>query len=120
MPYRPGSRPPRLEKSCAPQLPPGSLSPEDSRRIVSSAARDETMDDTVVDTILGKAEGNAFFLEELTRAALEQKTAQAGSPTVPGTVQAVLAPRLARLDANPTPSLPAPPVLCREFAPLSV
>src|SRR2546427_11723767 len=90
MTYRPGYRPPRLEKSCATQLALRSLSTEDSRRIVSSAARDETMDDTVVDTILGKAEGNAFFLEELTRAVLEQKTAQAGSLTVPGTVQAVL------------------------------
>jgi len=117
MTYRPGYRPPRLEKSCATQLALRSLSTEDSRRIVSSAARDETMDATVVDTILGKAEGNAFFLEELTRAVLEQKTAHAGSPTVPGTVQAVLAARIDRLDDDTKRVLQAAAVLGREFSP---
>src|SRR5262249_6738433 len=115
--YRPGYRPPRLEKSCATQLSLRPLSAGDSRHIVSSAARDVPMDDTVVDAILGKADGNPFFLEELTRSVLEQKSARSESPAVPETVQAVLAARIDRLDDDTKRVLHAAAVLGREFSP---
>ena len=65
--------------------------------------------------ILDKAEGNPFFLEELTRAVSEQGLG-ADLP-VPDTVHGVLTARIDRLDEDAKRILQTASVLGREFAP---
>ena len=66
-------------------------------------------------TILDRAEGNPFFLEELARAELERGEAGAGS-LVPDTIQGVLTARMDRLPETPRRVLQTASVLGREFA----
>ena len=67
--------------------------------------------------IIARAEGNPFFLEELTRAVLDH--ADVGTAvTVPETIQGVLMARIDRLPEAPKRLLQTAAVLGREFAPL--
>jgi DNA-binding winged helix-turn-helix (wHTH) protein/class 3 adenylate cyclase/tetratricopeptide (TPR) repeat protein len=94
--YRPGYRPPWLDKSYATQLALPQLQPQDSRTVVrcvlSSTPDPGRWERAIVET----AAGNPFFLEELAWAVreggVEQPTAM-----IPDTVQAVLAARIDRL-----------------------
>lgn len=97
--YRPGYRPPWIDRSYATQqaLPP--LAPDECvtlvRRVVGPHASPAT-----IDAILAHGEGNPLFLEELAHAALEQPSTSLRSEAgVPETVQGVLAARIDRLDA---------------------
>jgi predicted ATPase len=72
--YRPGYQPPWLEKSYATQLPLRPLSPEDSVQIVRAVLETETVPAPLVQTILAKAQGNPFFLEEIAQTLVEQGT----------------------------------------------
>ncbi len=90
--YRPGYRPPWLDKSYATQIILRPLSPDESHSLVQSLASWQRVRAPLVHEILAKAEGNPFFLEELIRAALEHT-----SLTVPATIQGVLMARLDRL-----------------------
>jgi predicted ATPase len=99
--FRPGYHPPRLDKSYASQVALAWLSPADSRRVVQAVRRSRPLPETLLQAILGKADGNPFFLEELTRAMVAHDTAQSLPSVVPDTVQAVLA---ARLDRLPSPA----------------
>jgi predicted ATPase len=65
--------------------------------------------------LLEKAEGNPFFLEELARTVVEQG-ADAPSPIVPDTVQAVLMARIDRLPATATRLLQAAAVIGKDVA----
>jgi predicted ATPase len=62
--YRPGYRPPWIDKSYATQMALRPLAAGDSRERGrgGDAAREAT--DALVQAIVGKAEGNPFFLEE--------------------------------------------------------
>jgi predicted ATPase/DNA-binding winged helix-turn-helix (wHTH) protein/class 3 adenylate cyclase len=94
--YRPGYKPPWIEKSYASQLALARLVPRDSRRLVQAVLRTTPIPETVVQAILTRAEGNPLFLEELAHTAMEQ----GDSPRmvgVPTTLQAVLATRIDRL-----------------------
>ncbi|HEU4367116.1 MAG TPA: sigma 54-interacting transcriptional regulator [Methylomirabilota bacterium] len=99
---RPGYQAPWSTQSNATQVAVGPLSLPESRELVESLLGDRPSDETLVARILGRGEGNPFFLEELTRAAREQPDA----PThlaVPGTVHDVLATRIDALtDADRT------------------
>jgi predicted ATPase len=94
--YRPGYRPPWLEKSYATQLALPGLTARDSLVVVQSVLQTTPLADALRREIVGKAAGNPFFLEELTRAV----AAEGARPTtlvVPDTVQAVLASRMDQL-----------------------
>jgi predicted ATPase len=67
-------------------------------------------------TIIEKAEGNPFFLEELTRAVIEHGDFQA-EMVVPDTIQGVLSARIDRLPEPPKRLLQTASVLGREFSP---
>jgi DNA-binding NtrC family response regulator/tetratricopeptide (TPR) repeat protein len=98
--YRPGYRAPWMERSYVTQVALQPLSREDSRAVVRAAARAAAeVPDAVVDAILDKAEGNPFFLEELSRVV----EAPDGGPAVvvPDTIQEVLLARIDRLDEAP-------------------
>jgi tetratricopeptide (TPR) repeat protein len=102
--YRPGYRPPWLDKSYATQLSLSPLAPQDSVEVVRAVLATQTVSDTVTQDILARAQGNPFFLEELAQTLLEQgtprgKSGMGLSPVLqlPATVQGVLAARIDRL-----------------------
>jgi tetratricopeptide (TPR) repeat protein len=97
--YRPGYRPPWLDRSYATQVALSPLAPADSERIARAALAGRAIDDALVERIVERAEGNPFFLEELARAVREQ--GDATTPVaVPDTVQGVLLGRIDRLDPD--------------------
>src|SRR5262249_53389049 len=94
--YRPGYRPPWLDKSYATQLALPRMLPQDSRAVVRSVLASTPDAGEWEQVIVETAAGNPFFLEELAWAVraggVEQPTA-----LIPDTVQAVLAARIDRL-----------------------
>src|SRR5262249_354650 len=113
--YRPGYRPPWMDKSYATQLSLHRLTAQDSLHVVHSGLPAEQPPDPVAQTILAKAEGNPFFLEELTRAVAEQAGPR-GDVTVPDTIHGVLMARIDRLPEEPKRLLQTAAVLGREFS----
>ena len=83
--------------------------------VVRSVAPPERLSDHLAQVILAKAEGNPFFLEELTRAVVEQGELQA-DVAVPDTIQGVLMARIDRLPDAAKRLLQTASVLGREFS----
>ena len=71
--YRSPYRPRWMERSHVDQIALASLTPEDSLAIVRSVPGAGALSEPTVTEILGKAEGNPFFLEELTRHVVEHR-----------------------------------------------
>ena len=94
--YRPGYRPSWLDVSYATQLALSPLSPQASRRLVRARVPGVLESQALLGTIVTKAAGNPFFLEELARTVGEQEAWRLPLK-VPETVQAVLAARIDRL-----------------------
>ncbi len=113
--YRPGYRPPWGDRSFATQLSLGRLTVDESRAVVRSLLPDADAGDSLAPLILDKAEGNPFFLEELTRAVKEQGLGT--DLPVPDTIHGVLTARIDRLAEEPKRVLQTAAVLGREFAP---
>jgi class 3 adenylate cyclase/tetratricopeptide (TPR) repeat protein len=119
--YRPGYRPAWLERSYATQLALAPLAREDSLAVIRSVLPRLAADDPVAGQLLDRGEGNAFFLEELARAAGTLARAEgdsAASPAgvaVPDTVHGVLTARIDRLPAEAKHLLQTASVLGREF-----
>lgn len=113
---RPGYQPPWLGKSYATQMALPTLRPGDARNVVHSTSQHTAMPEHVAQTIVEKAEGNPFFLEELTRAMIESGDLQAAC-TVPDTIQGVLSARIDRLSDAQKRLLQTASVLGRAFAP---
>jgi class 3 adenylate cyclase/tetratricopeptide (TPR) repeat protein len=112
--YRPGYGPPWTEKSYATQIAIQPLSPEESRCLFESVVARVVLPESVGEAILGKAEGNPFFLEELTRAVTERERLEPFA--LPDTVQGVLMARIDRLQDEPKRVLQTAAVLGREFS----
>jgi tetratricopeptide (TPR) repeat protein len=113
--YRPGYRPPWSDRSFATQLSLGRLAVDESRAIVHALLPASDGEEPLARLILDKAEGNPFFLEELTRAMSEQGLG--AGLTVPDTVHGVLTARIDRLGEDSKRVLQTGSVLGREFAP---
>jgi predicted ATPase len=94
--YRPGYRPLWTDKSYATQLALTRLTPEASYAVVQSVPQTTSLSDALRREIVGKAAGNPFFLEELTRDAVAHADRHA-TLMIPDTVQAVLAARMDQL-----------------------
>jgi transcriptional regulator with AAA-type ATPase domain/tetratricopeptide (TPR) repeat protein len=112
--HRPGHHPPWIEKSYATQIALPALSPEESLRLAQFIQLPEPLARVVLD----RAEGNPFFIEELTRAVTERSDLRAET-AVPDTVQGVLMARIERLPEEPKRLLQTASVLGRA-APLRV
>ena len=112
--YRPGYRPPWIDKSYATQLSLGRLMAADSLSVVRSVLPDAGPADPIAQLILDKAEGNPFFLEELTRAVRESPHGTE-SLVVPDTVHGVLTARIDRLADSSKRLLQTASILGREF-----
>ena len=94
--YRPGYRPPWIDKSYATQLALPRLAPRDSRRVLQAIVRTASVPEAMMQAILARAEGNPLFLEELAYTVVEQGGSHR-SVGVPTTLQTVLASRIDRL-----------------------
>jgi len=114
--YRPGYQPLWLAKSYATQIALRSLGAHDGFRVVRSVAQHYALLDHLGQMIVDKAEGNPFFLEELTRAVIEQGDLQREG-VIPDTIQGVLSARIDRLPETHKHLLQTASVLGREFAP---
>ncbi len=113
--YRPGYRPPWMDKSYTTQLSLHRLTARDSLSVVRSVLPEERLPDPLAQVILDKAEGNPFFLEELTRAVAEHPSPP-GELTVPDTIHGVLMARIDRLAEEPKRVLQTASVFGREFS----
>ncbi len=108
--YRPGYRPPWIEKSYSTQITLARLSNAEGEAVVRAVLRRGELPEKVVREVLTKAEGNPFFLEELTRSFLEHP-----GVAVPDTIQGVLIARIDRLPEEHKRLLQTAAVLGREF-----
>jgi class 3 adenylate cyclase/tetratricopeptide (TPR) repeat protein len=111
--YRPGYRPAWMDRSYATQLSLRPLAAADSLAVVRSLLADMADADARARVILDKAEGNPFFLEELTRVV---GTGPAGGVMVPDTVHGVLMARIDQLPEAPKRLLQTASVLGRAFS----
>jgi serine/threonine protein kinase/class 3 adenylate cyclase/tetratricopeptide (TPR) repeat protein len=109
--YRPGYRPPWMDRSYVTQVTLAPLSSDESARLLESVAGTERIDVGTSSVILQRGEGNPFFLEELARTVLEQG---ASAPAIPDTVQGVIMARLDRLPDVPKRLLQTGSVIGRE------
>jgi tetratricopeptide (TPR) repeat protein len=94
--YRPGYHSPWLGRSYASQLVLQGLTRADSLAVVHSVAPRQHLPSDLEHTILSRAEGIPFFLEELARAISEDPDLRS-EVMVPETIQDVLVARLDRL-----------------------
>jgi class 3 adenylate cyclase/tetratricopeptide (TPR) repeat protein len=108
--YRSGYRPPWIEKSYSTQIPLARLSDTEGEAVMRSVLARTELPAKVLAEVLGKAEGNPFFLEELTRSFLEHPDVG-----VPDTIQGVLLARIDRLPEAHKRLLQTCSVLGREF-----
>jgi DNA-binding winged helix-turn-helix (wHTH) protein/tetratricopeptide (TPR) repeat protein len=111
---RPGFRAPWLDRSYATQITLSPLNAADSAELVCSIDRDRRLTADSSATILSKAEGNPFFMEELARTVVDQGPDADG---IPDTVHGVIMARLDRLPQSAKQLLQTASVLGRE-APL--
>ena len=114
--YRPGYRPPWVEKSYATQVSLRNLTPQHAITVVHSTGQQQALPAHLEHIIIDKAQGNPFFLEELTRAVIEHGDLQR-DVVVPDTIQGVLSARIDRLPEAHKRLLQTASVLGREFAP---
>jgi tetratricopeptide (TPR) repeat protein len=111
--YRPGYRPPWLDKLFAGQTPLRPLSRDDSLQMVRSALSAESLADLVTEEIVAKAEGNPLFLEQL---ALHAGENLRSALMVPNTVHDVVMARIDRLPEETKQLLQTASVIGREFS----
>jgi class 3 adenylate cyclase/tetratricopeptide (TPR) repeat protein len=112
--YRPGYRPPWIDKSYAGQTPLPPLSPHHSSQMVRSVLRAEHLVDLVTQEIVAKADGNPFFLEQLALHAGEAKDLRSDL-MVPNTIHDVVMARIDRLPEATKRLLQTAAVIGREF-----
>jgi transcriptional regulator with AAA-type ATPase domain/tetratricopeptide (TPR) repeat protein len=90
---RPGYQPSWSAQANATQVALGPLSAAESRQLVESVLGERPPAEALITRIVGRGDGNPFFLEELARAVREQPEAPSHLP-VPATVHDVLATRI--------------------------
>jgi len=125
--YRPEYRHRWGELSYFTRLGLQQLSPESSSRLVEAILREGKVADDLRDLVLRKAGGNPLFMEEFTRNLLEMGAVGRRDDTyvlacreaeieVPGTLQAVIAARVDRLEETLKQVLQIASVIGRDFA----
>jgi transcriptional regulator with AAA-type ATPase domain/tetratricopeptide (TPR) repeat protein len=110
--YRPGYRPPWMDKSFTTQMGLQPLGSAEGRTLARAALGAQSLDGPLLDTVLAKAEGNPFFVEELARSLREQ--GDRGPLAVPDTIEDVLRSRVDRLQLEDQRLLQRAAVIGRE------
>ncbi len=113
--YRPGYEPPWADRSFATQLSLAPLSGDDSLRVAESIVPSGSLPKPVAEVILSRAEGNPFFLEELTLAVHGRLDIEADL-VLPDTVQGVLMTRIERLPEEEQALLQSAAVIGRDVS----
>ena len=113
--YRPGYRPPWIDKSYAGQTPLQPLSRDDSLLMVRSVLSAERLVGVVTEEIVAKADGNPFFLEQLALHAGEAKNLRSDL-MVPDSIHDVVMARIDRLPDETKELLQTAAVIGREFS----
>jgi len=113
--YRPGYRPPWIDKSYAGQAPLQPLTRDDALRMVRTVLSAERVIDLVTEEIVTKAEGNPFFLEQLALHAGEVKDLRT-DVMVPDSIHDVVMARIDRLPDETKQLLQTSAVIGREFS----
>jgi tetratricopeptide (TPR) repeat protein len=114
--YRAGYRPPWADRSYATQIALQPLSDADGLALVRSISPGASLPDGLARAIVKRAEGNPFFLEELTRVGWDGSDGH-DELAIPETVQDVVRARLNRLAEPARRLLQTVAVLGREFSP---
>jgi transcriptional regulator with AAA-type ATPase domain/tetratricopeptide (TPR) repeat protein len=94
--YRSGYRQPWMDRSYMTQIALPRLSPEDSAGIVRARVEPADVSAALTDLIVERAEGNPFFLEEMSRVIADQHDTDE-TRSVPETIQEVVLARINRL-----------------------
>src|SRR5215472_15181702 len=113
--YRPGYRPPWIDKPFAGQTPLQPLSRGDSLQVVRSLVDTQSLVDLVTEEIVTRADGNPFFLEQLALHAGEAR-GRLLDFMVPNTIHDVMMARIDRLPAETKELLQTAAVIGREFS----
>jgi class 3 adenylate cyclase len=113
--WRPGYRPPWRDHSYVTQLSLRALSPRDSVIVVERIVATEHLAPSLVQSLVQRAEGNPFFLEELARVVVDHRERDPDR-AIPDTIQGVLAARMDRLPDTPRRVLQTVSVIGREFS----
>ncbi len=113
--YRPGYRPPWIDKSYAGQTPLQPLSRDDSLQMVRSALRKGRLVELVTEEIVAKGDGNPFFLEQLALHAGEAREHRS-ELMVPDTIHDVVMARIDRLPEETKRLLQIAAVIGRDFS----
>jgi DNA-binding NtrC family response regulator/tetratricopeptide (TPR) repeat protein len=114
--YRPGYRAPWMDRSYVTQVALPPLSRDESLSVIRAARRTEAVSDQMAEVIVEKAEGNPFFLEELSRVVGDSGIGTSAPPRVPDTIQEVLLARIDRLSDEPRRLLQTAAVVGQEVS----
>src|SRR5262245_42816225 len=110
--YRPGYRPLWMDRSYATQITLRPLMRYESLSVVRSVLQSDQLSGALSETILNRAEGNPFFLEELALAVGEHRPS---NQAIPNTVQGVIMARIDQLPEDTKRLVQTASVLGREF-----
>jgi class 3 adenylate cyclase/tetratricopeptide (TPR) repeat protein len=124
--YRPGYQNPFPERSFVTRLTLQQLSDKETLEMAGQMLTDHQVPEQLRDLVLGKAEGNPFFVEEMIKSlqeagALEPRdgSSKAGKASarieVPDAIQDVVMSRIDRLEPSPRKALQLASVIGREF-----
>ncbi len=124
--YRPGLSHEWGSKSYYKQIGLDQFSSRDSKKLLQRVLKDGDVSSELKEVIVSKAGGNALFVEELTRALVEngsikktdhEYTLSRKTPEVqvPDTIQGIIAARIDRLDPNLKQILQVASVIGRDF-----
>ena len=109
--FRPEYRAPWMDRSYATQITLRPLNAADSLAVLSSAMDIGDPPQSFSSAVLGRAEGNPFFLEELARAIVDHESMHR---MIPDTIQGVIMARLDRLPESAKRLLQTASVVGRE------
>lgn len=124
--YRPGHSHEWVSKSYYRQIGLDQLSSRDSARMLESMLEDGDVASELKEVIISKSGGNALFVEELTRALIENGSIKkidneyalckkASDVQVPDTIQGIIAARIDRLEHNLKQTLQVASIIGRDF-----
>jgi class 3 adenylate cyclase/tetratricopeptide (TPR) repeat protein len=125
--YRPGYRPPFGERSWVTRLALQPLSPEQTRVMTAAVLAVERVPAPLHELIASKADGNPFFVEEVTKSLLETGALRRTDDgltldrpladiVIPDRIQDVIMARIDRLGDDPRRAIQIASVIGREFA----
>jgi len=125
--YRPGYRTSLAEKSYSTRLALQPLSPDDTAAMAAAMLETSRFPSEIRELIANKAEGNPFFIEEVTKSLLEidalRRTPdglvlnrELSKIVIPDRIQDVIMARIDRLPEGPKRAIQIASVIGREFA----